>query len=194
MFLKDNMFKRLIKSAWKNNNLYLAATAEEICISSGWWVCWINKDHVPNTILGTLYELAGEMPDAGEKFRSGKEGNQYELEVPRLEQYIALKNAQGKPITVTNILLDSVNCNRVLQEPESWDVTLVDERIIAMICLKEIEKEAGETAPQGPYRTRQGVYWENNIMTFFSTPGIDDKNKDFVGALEKMDLEELAEK
>lgn len=65
MFLKPQILKRIIKSAYNQSSLVLANTGENMYISGGYWEMEIKKEFLPKTILAAVIELAGEIPSEG---------------------------------------------------------------------------------------------------------------------------------
>lgn len=168
MFLKFNLWKKLLKDAWKSVGLVVGSRGENYYISGGWWVLKILKDGMSNKEKAAMIELIGEFPEEGQSFKAlEKEGNQYEVgRMEGLEEIIDRKYPHDYQETRLIYQLGRKYC-RVFQEDTSDTCILMNNVISELIDAKSIDPME-ETPPEGPYGQRGAsiLVWENNVMKF----------------------------
>lgn len=59
MFLKINMFKKLIKAAWKGIGLTVGNDGEEIYLVGNHWTIWLASWEMTNKAKAAIIELTG---------------------------------------------------------------------------------------------------------------------------------------
>ena len=82
MFLKTNLLNRLMKQAYAGGGLVVARRGDWIYLSGSYWEVEAEKKYISKKTMGDLISLIGELPEDGERFRAGKDGNQMEMETP----------------------------------------------------------------------------------------------------------------
>ncbi len=168
MFLKFNLWKKLLKEAWKGGGLWVGRREDSYYISDGWWIMKILKESMSNKEKAAMIELIGEFPEEGQSFKAlEKEGNQYEVgRMEGLEEIIDRKYPHDYQETRLIYQLGRKYC-RVFQEDTSDTCILMNNVISELIDAKSIDP-MDETPPEGPYGI-PGVcilVWENNVMKF----------------------------
>jgi hypothetical protein len=187
MFLNEKVLNNLMKQAYKTDGLVVAQNEDNwVYIAGRFWEVEIKREYIPKQTLANIIALAGELPVPRERFRSDKQGNQYEME---MLMSIDVKPYTMGPLTVTNTLQIGTagTVQRYLQDTDTGMIYLLNE---AFISLREgsIDEEHGEYAPSGPFYSKSGVIWQNNICRMTATFRHDRKNKKTLDALKGVDL------
>lgn len=169
MFLDTSGFKKLIKEAWKYNHLILSRMDGSILVTNGVWCLVSDLEMIPNKIKGAIIELTGELPEEGESFQAGKDGNQYKLSqtIP-WEIMRSLNDTADEAIKAeqTRILIDEgYTISRILKYKNAS--FCIQKQFTDLITCEELI-EGKETPPQGPYITlgsgrdeARSVWWTN---------------------------------
>lgn len=187
MFLNEKVLNNLMKQAYKTDGLVVAQNEDNwVYIAGRFWEVEIKREYIPKQTLANIIALAGELPVPRERFRSDKQGNQYEME---MLMSIDVKPYTMGPLTVTDTLQIGTagTVQRYLQDTDTGMIYLLNE---AFISLREgsIDEEHGEYAPSGPFYSKSGVIWQNNICRMTATFRHDEKNKKTLEALKGVDL------
>jgi hypothetical protein len=189
MFLKSAAFKKLIKEAYNGPGLKVGNDGAGIFLSGGYWVIWIKVGKIPKKELAAIIELTGEIPESGQGFSSTKAGNQYEIVESSL--YRAMENARqcNTFLDVTNLSIHAPNgvMSRILQDPGSRRIFLINEKFVEMIDNTEVDYDGGETATEGALIGKYaGVFWFNNIMALHVMCREDENAKNIIDYLEQI--------
>jgi hypothetical protein len=176
-----------MKKAYKTDGLVVAQTEDGwVYLAGRFWEVEIKREYIPKQTLANIIALAGELPEPGERFRSDKQGNQYEIEMP---MSIYVEPYTMGPLTITNTLQIGTagTVQRYLQDTDTGMLYLLNE---AFINLREgnIDEEHGEYAPSDPFYSKVGVLWQNNICRMTATFRHDEKNEKTLEALKGVDL------
>ncbi len=168
MFLKFNLWKKLLKEAWKGGGLWVGSREDSYYISSGWWIMKILKESMSNKEKAAMIELIGEFPEEEEIFKALEgQGNQYEVgKLETLEEIIDREYPHDYQETRMIYQQGTKYC-RVFQEDTGDTCMLMNNVISELIDVKSIDPME-ETPPEGPYGQR-GVsilVWKNNVMKF----------------------------
>lgn len=187
MFLNEKVLNNLMKQAYKTDGLVVAQNEDNwVYIAGRFWEVEIKREYIPKQTLANIIALAGELPVPRERFRSDKQGNQHEMEMP---MSIDVTPYTMGPLTITNTLQIGTagTVQRYLQDTDTGMLYLLNE---AFISLREgsIDGEHGEYAPSGPFYSKSGVIWQNNICRMTATFRHDEKNKKTLEALKGVDL------
>lgn len=186
MFLNPKILKKLMKEAYKRECLVIGKRDEQYYIQGGYWALICKKNFVPKTILAEIIELAGEIPEEGECFCAGKNGNQMQA-----NPMVAKVPVGSLKIRITRLILESRRgvYQRVLQFEHTKEVLLVDNVFMSLVSKIHCEFEEGETEPNGPFcNVERGVFWENNVMTLQVLFRVDDENEAVLKQLEMANL------
>lgn len=195
MFLKGTAFKKLIKEAYKEGRLRLKNDGEGITISGGYWSIWIVRELIPKERLANIIELTGQIPEVGEKFCVTAAGNQYEIyETEEISEMETAEKCDTK-LNVTKVLFSEPSGVhvRVLQNIENKKIILINDKFVQMVDMRELDYKNGESGIHGPEVGREvGVFWRSNIMTLRVMPRTDEKGRELLEHLEKINLPEGA--
>lgn len=187
MFLNEKTLNALMKKAYKTDGLVVAQTEEGwVYLAGRYWQAEILREYIPKQTLANIIALAGELPEPGERFRSDKDGNQYEME---MDMRIDRQTYTMGPLTITNTLqigTDGV-IQRYLQDTDTGMLYLVNEAFINL-SKGEIDETHGEYAPSEPFYNQNGLLWQNNICHMAATFRHDLKNNKTLEALKGVDL------
>lgn len=191
MFISTAGFKKLVKEAYNGSGLKMGHTGETILICGGYWIIEILKDKIPKKELAAIIELTGEMPTEMNWFMSrAKEKNQYEIIMPEkrpMKDY----PEQKKEMVVTKIILQSKNgiSARVLQDPGSLEIMLINEKFIGILGNDYIDKENGESMMSGAAAGQHtGVILMNNHMAIQIMPREDEDAEELLKYLSNIEL------
>lgn len=187
MFLNEKVLNNLMKQAYKTDGLVVAQNEDNwVYIAGRFWEVEIKREYIPKQTLANIIALAGELPEPRERFRSDKQGNQYEME---MLMSIDIKPYTMGPLTITDTLQIGTagTVQRYLQNTDTGMLYLLNQ---AFINLREgsIDEEQGEYAPSGPFYSKSGVLWQNNICRMTATFRHDKKNEKTLEALKGVDL------
>lgn len=163
MFLHMPTLKKLLKSAYNHSNLTIGRLEGGLLIECGTFMAWLEWYSVPNKVKAALIELAGELPEEGNVFTVGKEGNQYEIpERDAWHIHDGLRAAQKRYI-VTPVILDGDY--HFLQEAGSTATRIVAQKFIDLIDPTELDYNAGEGSIAGPYSRSDDsvIYWATDL-------------------------------
>lgn len=165
MFIKDTVFKRLLKRAY-TTGFIIGNNDGEVFINAGSWAISVKEKEIPNKIKASIIELTGEIPAAGEVFSAMKgSANQYEISWERIINIA--KNFSEATISLEEppiILCFSEREYRVYQERDTQKCILIKREIDCIRNNLEIEND--ETLPSVPMmrENEKTVYWKNNVM------------------------------
>lgn len=167
MFLKLNIFKKILKKAWNGCGLFIGCKDGYVYMSGGWWCVRILKDGLDKKEKASLIELVGEIPVEGESFKAFKDaGNQYEVgSLESLENLMAVD--YKVPVNMTRLIYQIKDKKyRVFQEPGQYKCIFVNEMVCELVDKQSINV-LEETLPEGPFISKAGnaLYWENNVMS-----------------------------
>lgn len=181
----------MIKEAYKGSGLRIGSTDEGLYLSGGYWVIWIKRDQIPKEKLAAIIELVGEIPEQGVAYRATKDGQQYELEWN--EFYETMENAKkcDRELEVTRMIIEGKQDadSRVLQDPDTGKIRLINEAFIRMLDNSKVESKKGHTEAVGPVCSRMpGAFWYNNIMALHVMERTDDASMRLIEFLEGIDI------
>ena len=184
MFVKMSILKRLMKEAYKTG-LVLANNGEAIMIAGTYWQMEIKRALMPKELLAAIIELAGALPDAGERYICDKGGNQKEFGKP---MEINPEGCEAEYIVTNVTLLSGTGTEqRILQNYGTGDIELINEVFIDLIY--KAEKDLSMPEPEGPYcRPGMCVLWDNGLMRFKAYLRHDDENEEMLKELSNVDL------
>ena len=186
MFTNPKILKRLMKEAYKANYLIIGRKEDDYYIQGSYWKLLCNKNYIPKTIFAQIIELAGEIPDEGECFCSGKGGNQMQINPMEI---VIPENAKKVDITDYILLSKTGVAQSLLQFPEG-KIVLINNVFAAATRGKHYEEELGELPAEGPYCSlAHGVFWKNENMKFTVCFREDSEH---AGSLEQMECIDLA--
>lgn len=175
MFLHMPTFKKLLKSAFRRDNLRVGNLDGGLLIHGGTFAVWLQNDMIPNKVKAAVMELTGELPEEGKLFKAIKDGNQYEMpENPEWDIHRGLKEANRRYVVTPVVLNDSrYDTFRFLQQAGAGPIRVIKEDFISLIDLAEIDYNHGEDTPAGPFGKKDGYqfFWATDfcILTVCET-------------------------
>lgn len=172
MFLKINMFKRLIKTAWKGMGLTVGNDGEGIYLVGNHWSIWLASWEMTNKAKAAIIELTGGLPSEGTAYKAWEgEGVQFEMtelydpEICRPE----IRNFKIEYQKTGVILTDMKKDYMILQDTNNYKCIMIDRNIVDMIDFSSREKgegvPAGALGRYGSIYGRLEVFWQNEVCT-----------------------------
>lgn len=165
MFIKANKLAQLMKAAYKNGGLRLAADATFYSLQGRSWAMQIYKEHIPKEVKGEIVKLADRLPEDGEQFLAMPEGNQEEFIYKKgdyLDVYAnAIEAETGVMLSTTQFFLQSKTGRNyvVLQGGNGGRTHILEAGAAAMIDSAFCEKNE-ELKPA--YRGKNGSYYRRS--------------------------------
>lgn len=190
MFIKNSIFKKLLKEAYTGSGLHVACTTNNentpiYAVSGGRWILWVGKDWITKEMKAALIENCGDLPALGEacKFTRDEEP-QHEFD----NTYTHLLEdcfKSDRELLYTDLLtIQSGSVKRVLRDEER-SIYFLDQFTSSVICRGAIDHESGEKELRGPFANQDGtaMYWNNNagVLMIGATP-IPKEEKEFWAA------------
>lgn len=190
MFVNPKILKRLMKEAFKANYLIIGRNEDKMYIQGHYWRLLCDRKFVPKTIYAEIIELAGEIPDEGECFCAGKEGNQMQINPMTIDF-----PGDAKEVAVTDlVLLHKKGAAQRLLQFYSGRIVLISERIWAATIGSHNDEREGETPAEGPFCSlNHGVLWKNNTGSFQIVFREDEEHESMLRNMENVDLTERDE-
>lgn len=188
MFLKPQILKKIMKSAFKAHLLVVGNTGDAYYLRGINWELTCKKEIVPNCILAQVMELAGELPAIGEWFRTDVDGNQMMMPVEQVKI-----PSTAEKIVETDVVIEanSGEYQRVLQFGQNKEIYLLNELLYQMVNPEYCDRNNGEKHPEGPYcDPSEGVFYTNGMMTLRLLFSKDEKHDLMLMRLEKISLVE----
>lgn len=177
MFTSDKILKKLIKEAYKLNRLKVARVGDTYYISGTTWKLECEKAFLKKEIKAAIIELAGELPDDGECMEIGKDGIQYDLEIPEIPTPLCYN------CEITNIILLSkmgIEQRLVIQKNH---IRLINDKYI-QILTNDVDLDNGELMVTQAIGTDSGVIYKNNVMRFYAEYRMDFDNDQLISSIE----------
>ena len=190
MFTNPKILKKLMKEAFKANFLIIGRKENDYYIQGSYWKLLCNKEYIPKTIYAQIIELAGEIPDDGECFCAGKDGNQMQVNSMKVEF-----PEEAQMVKVTDyILLSKRGVAQRLLQFDSGKVVLINNVFVALTTGKHFEEDLGERPAEGPYcHLAYGVLWKNENMKFSVCFREDEEHAESLTQMECIELGKLEE-
>ena len=185
MFVNPKILKKLMKEAFKANFLIIGRNEDNMYIQGQYWKLICKRNFVPKTIYAEIIELAGEIPEEGECFCAGKEGNQMQINSMTIDF-----PANARVAEVTDFILEakSGTLQRLLQLA-SGKIALINEVFHAATKGAHYDEEQGETQAIGPYVDfGHGIFWKNNTGTLQACFRVDDEHEETLIEMENVNL------
>lgn len=168
MFLKYNLWKKLMNQAWKGEGLRVGNSGEDYIICGGWWLMGVRKEALKNKEKSAIIEMIGEFPETGEMIKAVKdEASQYEFGIMMDLIKILEGESRGEFYETKIVYHTGRKYLRVYQEVENNHCILMDNTISELIDIKSMDI-LEESPIEGPFGSEEGkcIIWKNNIMKF----------------------------
>ena len=167
MFIKRNALKSLMKRAYKGGGLAVRNDGVGISICGAKWCVYFIHGDMPKEVKGDLISLVGELPEKGEGYTAGKDGNQMEFYGDEIMSPLLVpqeKELEILPITVC----DAVGILR----DQYGNLVPVSKEYLGLLDISNLAED--EETPEGPYgiasmveeKFYNAACWQNNMMAF----------------------------
>lgn len=169
-----------MKNAYKGGGLRVRNNGEGINVSgSSWTAFWYHGD-IPKETLGDLVALVGELPEKWECYTADKNGNQMEIWDDSIMSAMEIAIDGGAELKVTAVTVDSFPYSMRVIQGSNNEITLIDDRLQAMIQPSLIDVKDDEELPTGPILKVGSILgtpvrlvcWKNDRMAFCAMPMI----------------------
>ena len=182
MFIKTSIFKKLLKEAYKNDNLSVGHSekAKVYYIVGGYWFVAIQEQFFPNAEKAALVELIGDLP-RDEYVRIHKNESRQQL-VPDEMKILLAEKEPDEYLEETNLLIEEPKfgvISRLLTNGS--ELTPINEGLYNMI--DESAKTSDDMEIVGPYRIEESgkiLLWRNNTSLIGLLPRGWDKDEDLM--------------
>lgn len=185
MFTNINILKRLMKQAYKTG-LKVARTEDRIYIAGNYWETDIITEYLPKQIHAQIIELAGELPDVGERYSANKDEVQMEAGLSMEVSEEGFTNT----VDVTGLIILGAVPQRIIQDSPKRRLYIINE-VFAEIADNSSVEEGIEfrVTRQAPFTDhRSGVLWKNNIQRFRAWFRSDEGHERLLTKLSMIDL------
>lgn len=167
MFIKRNALRTLMKRAYKGGGLEVRNDGVGFSICGGKWCVYFIHGDMPKEVKGDLISLVGELPEKGEGYTAGKDGNQMEFYGDEIMSPLLVpqeKVLEVIPLTVCDVV-------GILRD-EYGNLVPVSKEYLGLIDISNLEED--EETPEGPFgvaamveeRFYNAACWQNNMMAF----------------------------
>lgn len=203
MFIKQSVFEKLIKKAYKDYMLMIYKSKDDdLIIDTPNWTLGIHKDFITNEVKGALVKLVGDLPERRESVLYGKGVNmQYEFhEVPEMIDTSILNNDYTKdreysPYIVSNVTIEKTY--RVIQsESDISIIRMFKQEYLNLIVRSRVDIKGGETSVEGPISNDKGssLRWYTNVCALEIKRSVAEDYKDeLIETLRTIKLEQCGE-
>lgn len=175
MFIKDTVFKSLVKKAYKNEELDIERQGDMIAIRTGWWHLQCRESFLSNKAKASLIELIGDLPEVGKAMQYG-DGCDPQLAMPYTIFYqdvFRLTDECTVEYKPTRVLLQGGETTYIMLQNAKKEKALVDRVFIDLIDFAGIDEENGETVvnmnPLGEEDNSRLIYYTNAMILVFHT-------------------------
>ena len=164
MFIKDSVFKKLVKSAWKRNDLVIAHEGGYYRIEFGGCSMQIVDNNMSNRAKAVIVELIGDLPCGGEGYLYG-EGCELQ---PHMDIYDNLfeefaRNENERCIG-TSIMVRHCSDVHIVMQRRDLKKFMVNRVFAELVDSDRIDESAGEYMPGLPVYCGSYMAWGNNVM------------------------------
>lgn len=200
MFIKQSVFEKLIKKAYKEYMLRIYKSKDDdLIIDTPNWTLGIHKDFITNEVKGALVKLVGDLPERRESVLYGKGGNM-QYEVPEMVDISILDNDYTQergysPYIVSNVTIEKVY--RVIQsESDISVIRMFKQAYLNLIIRSLVDIKGRETSVEGPISNDEGssLRWYTNVCALEIKRSVAEDYKDeLIETLRKIKLEQCGE-
>jgi hypothetical protein len=172
VFISSKVLTKLIKDQYKTI-LKVGYIDDGIVVIGGEWAVWMDYEHVPNKVKGTIVELAGGLPGKNKLFSLSKDfpTPNYELITPDIEKLFKEIDIADNKLRVSPISLN--NSTRLLQADNALQsIVEVKEKLLDLVDLSEVDLDI-EGQPTGPCYADDPygkLFWYNCIGKLYIVP------------------------
>ena len=200
MFIKQSVFEKLIKKAYKYDALRIYKSEDDdLIINTPNWTLGIRKDFTTKEVKGALVKLVGDLPERTESILYGKSGNmQYEIS-EMIDTSILnndyTKDREYSPYIVSNATIEKTY--RVIQsESDISIIRMFEQEYLNLIERSLVDIKGGETNVEGPISDDEGssLRWHTNVCVLEIKRSIaEDYTNELIETLKTIKLERYEE-
>lgn len=169
MLFNKKTLKKLMNDAWKSWGILVAVSEEGILHIEGMhWVVEMAMEVVPNETIGDIISLIRKLPEPGKFVKESKAGiDPADLENVTVMWIDRQEVCEADFIEISEILVTSSQgeARRLLQNPDTGEITTVNDIWAGIIDFKELNMDEGETWPENPKYKGIKFFWENTQCT-----------------------------
>lgn len=183
MFLKTTQFKKMLKEKYNSGGIEVFCSDSDTRIAGAYWMIAVKNGKINKENLAAIIEFTGELPKEGSGANISKTGNQGSFVLKDVD----IQNIDTDFVGVSRITLTTSQDERVrLLQDDERNIYPIYEDILKLIDPSKIDKNQGETLPDGPFIMKDGtIMWRNNIMALKVHPRRDENYKELTDYLEK---------
>ena len=200
MFIKQSVFEKLIKKAYKEYMLRIYKSKDDdLIIDTPNWTLGIHKDFITNEVKGALVKLVGDLPERMESILYGK-GRNMQYEISEMIDTSILNNDYTKdreysPYIVSNVTIEKIY--RVIQsESDISIIRMFKQEYLNLIERSLVDIKGGETSVEGPISNDEGssLRWYTNVCALEIKRSVAEDYKDeLIETLRTIKLEQCGE-
>ena len=200
MFIKQSVFEKLIKKAYKYDALRIYKSEDDdLIIDTPNCTLGIHKDFITKEVKGALVKLVGDLPEQTESILYGKVGNM-QYEVPEMVDISILDNDYTQergysPYIVSNVTIEKIY--RVIQsESDISIIRMFKQGYLNLIVRSLVDIKGGETSVEGPISNDEGssLRWYTNVCALEIKRSVAEDYKDeLIETLRTIKLEQCGE-
>ncbi len=194
MFLNKTILKKLIKTSFRREGLFVGRIYGGLVVAGETWVTWAEDGYIPNWLKAAVMEHAGELPKQGYAFRATKdEPVQYEIAENAFYNLPEMYRRCRVVYTVTPVVFnDRYSSIRLFQQDSTKHILASQEVYYEMLDLSELE---GENAPGKPVSLDEGgsflIYKnEHSAYAFSLLDGMKDTVRKIAEQIEQINFSE----
>lgn len=200
MFIKQSVFEKLIKKAYKYYALRIYKSKnDDLIIDAPNWTLGIRKDFITKEVKGALVKLVGDLPERMESILYGK-GGDMQYEVSEMIDTSILNNDYTQergysPYIVSNVTMEKIY--RVIQsESDISIIRMFNQEYLNLIVRSLVDIKGGETNVEGPISNDEGssIRWYTNVCSLEIKRSIaEDYTNELIKTLKTIKLEKCEE-
>ena len=201
MFIKQSLFEKLIKKAYKYDALRIYKSEDDdLIIDTPNWTLGIRKDFITKEVKGALVKLVGDLPERTESILYGKGGNM-QYEISEMIDTSMLNNDYTKdraysPYIVSNVTIEKAY--RVIQsESDISIIRMFEQEYLNLIERSLVDIKGGETNVEGPISDNKAssLRWYTNVCALEIKRSIaaEDYTNELIETLKKIKLKKCEE-
>ena len=169
MFIKQSVFEKLIKKAYKYYALRIYKSKnDDLIIDTPNWTLGIRKDFITKEVKGALVKLVGDLPERMESILYGK-GGDMQYDISEMIDTSILNNDYTQergysPYIVSNVTIEKIY--RVIQsESDISIIRMFEQEYLNLIERSLVDIKSGETNVEGPISDDEGssLRWYTNV-------------------------------
>ena len=168
MFIKNSVFKKIIKGAWSGAGLTVGNVHGRYVVITDIMIMYVKHNCITKEVKAAIIELAGDLPGEGEVFTAYKDGeNQQAMTIDEILNGEMYESPSFSEEWIETSLLTTTG-HRIMQEKSGLNKCMIPE--IVKDLIKPSEREEGESWPEGPISAVSGstMVWRNETTVINS--------------------------